>query len=80
MEDAEAACRQILKKLELYLDNELEQSGCAEIIGHLAACSHCAGVARFEQEFKVIIRKRCSEEALPPGLEERVRTGLRDLL
>lgn len=76
MENAETDCREVLKRLYLYLDGEMAGAGCAEIERHLQACGYCLGQVDFERELKAVVRRKCGER-LPQGMVERVRERLR---
>lgn len=80
MENAETDCRAVLAKLYLYLDGEIDAVDCGAFERHLRECGPCLQVADFERELKMVIRRKCSGEAVPPGLAERLRARLRGVL
>lgn len=78
MEGAEANCREVIARLELYLDGELGSQDCATFEVHLRACRDCLGHAEFERHYKAIIARKCSESAPPAHLLERIRAAFRE--
>lgn len=80
MENAETHCREALKRLYPYIDGEIAGLECMEVERHLAECGDCLQHFGFERELKELIRRKCSGEAVPDGLADRMRARLRDLL
>lgn len=80
MENAETDCREILKRLYVYLDAELGSEERVAVERHLKACAPCLELFGFEREAKEIIGRKCRETELPAGLAERVRRRLDEIL
>jgi mycothiol system anti-sigma-R factor len=69
-------CEEILRDIYPYLDGELSEGARAEVRQHLDDCLECLHVYDFEAELRLVIAKKCREQAMPPGLLERVRRCL----
>lgn len=80
MENAETDCREVLKRLYVYLDAELSAEERADIERHLEACAPCLQQFGFENEAKAIIGRKCRETEVPAGVAERLRQRLREIL
>jgi hypothetical protein len=74
----EPACRQVLSKLDPYIDNELLAESNLELMDHFRTCPSCTGEARERREVRGRLRAAAREVPLPPGLEDRVRQRLRE--
>jgi len=77
MANAEADCRQVIERLYLFLDKELDDPDFAAIERHLAECAGCLEHVDFERNVKLIIGRKCAQSRLPEGFVERVRALLR---
>jgi mycothiol system anti-sigma-R factor len=71
------SCREILTRLETYLDRECSASTESAIQAHLQDCPPCLRHADFRRELRVLIAARC-KDAAPTGLLERVQVSLLD--
>ena len=71
-------CEEILRDLYPYLDGELSEGARIEVQQHLDDCLDCLHVYDFEAELRQVIAKKCRENAMPPGLLERVRRCLEE--
>lgn len=80
MGDAEAHCRELVERLHPFVDDELDEAVCAQLRKHLAECSHCEGMVRFERAFRTVVKDKCREKDVPAGLEDRLRAELRKRL
>lgn len=69
-------CAEVLNLLERYVDREVSSHDEARIAWHLGGCEECLDRKEFRQRVREILRRKCSSEALPPGLEERIRSRL----
>ena len=72
----ETDCREVLQRIELYLDGELGDDYCMDIEVHLSGCGSCMHRLEFRRELRAMIRRKCGEEAVPPGVVERIRRSL----
>jgi mycothiol system anti-sigma-R factor len=66
-------CIEVLRRLELYLDGELEDGVCVEIEQHLVSCGPCTGHSDFQRKLKEILRTKCGCHDIPTHVLERVR-------
>ena len=66
-------CTEVLRRLELYLDGELDGGLCVEIEEHLVTCRPCTGHSDFQRKLKELLRAKCGCDPLPPEVLERVR-------
>jgi len=71
-----ADCNETLHELETYLDGELTETMVEQIRVHLSSCSDCLQAFEFHAELRVMIRRKCGSDPLPPGLAERLRQCL----
>ena len=68
-------CRQVLRELEVFLDNEDAAELHKAIERHLTGCSPCMDRAEFQRELRILIASKCTDCA-PPGLMDRVQQHL----
>lgn len=73
---ADGGCGEALAELERFLDGEAAAEHAATVRAHLDGCSPCTDRADFEVHIREIVRRRCLEEAAPPGLFDRIRACL----
>ncbi len=74
------ACQAILKKLNAYLDGELDELDCREVEAHLATCKNCQIVANTLEKTIYLYRKDRENTQLPEDAKQRLLTclGLND--
>jgi mycothiol system anti-sigma-R factor len=65
-------CGEVLRELEPYLDRELSAEEWITVQAHLDGCLDCLHVFDFHAELRMIISKKCRQDALPPGLLARI--------
>lgn len=68
-------CVEAAKLLYHYLDGELTPEGRTAIKRHLDDCPPCLGAYDFEVELRVLVARRCREQA-PDALRERIYKSL----
>jgi len=68
-------CREILTKIETYLDGETAPEIERTIATHVAECPPCMERADFERELRELLAKRCQCEA-PTDLRDRIVSRL----
>lgn len=77
-----ADCNETIRELDTFLDGELSEEMRAQIHTHLIDCVDCHQAYDFHAELKIVIQRKCADEPMPEGLEERIRqcfdTGLLD--
>ena len=67
-----ADCNETLRELETFLDGELSEDAQASIHDHLGSCMDCLQAFDFHAELRTVIRQKCSNDELPPGLLDRI--------
>ena len=65
-------CEQILRELEPFLDQELSPEEWQSVHAHINGCLDCLHVFDFHAELRIVIAKKCRQDALPPGLLARI--------
>jgi mycothiol system anti-sigma-R factor len=73
---SEIECTEVLRRLELYLDGELEDVLCVEIEEHLVSCDPCTHHSDFQRRLKEILRAKCGCDEVPANVLERLRVVL----
>lgn len=69
-------CEQVLQEIDLYLDDELDESECRQIEAHLSDCADCLSRTEFRRKLQSLIARKCGREAVPSSLYERIRQVL----
>lgn len=69
-------CEETLREIESFLDGELDVSVQEQIKVHLSDCNPCMQRAEFRRHVKVVIRSKCTGDAVPAALEQRIRSLL----
>jgi anti-sigma factor (TIGR02949 family) len=73
-----ASCREVLRSLWDYLDGHCTPALAHRIGGHANACVACYHVRRSQERFFTSLVDVRARSKAPPGLEERVRSALRN--
>ncbi|MCW2758361.1 MAG: rsrA [Nocardioidaceae bacterium] len=71
-------CSEVVDRLFVFIDEELEQADCSQIQAHLEDCGPCLAKYNLERTVKTLVRRSCSEVA-PSGLRERVLVSIRQV-
>jgi mycothiol system anti-sigma-R factor len=66
-------CDQVLREIELYLDEELEATQCREIENHIVGCGPCLQRKEFKESLRLLVAKKCGPGPAPDELLERIR-------
>jgi len=74
----ETPCHEVLERVMVFIDNELEEADCATIQQHLDECGPCLKQFDLEATVKALVKKSCSEHA-PETLRERVILSIRQV-
>ena len=69
-------CREVLEKVYLYLDGEMQDDDCIDIREHLDECSPCLRQYGVEQEIKALVARKCGCESAPQELRLKVLARL----
>jgi len=68
-----ADCNETLNELYNFLDGELGPDVRNAVQHHLDDCMDCLQVFDFHAELRQVIKAKCVEQHIPPGLMERVK-------
>jgi hypothetical protein len=74
--DTPLTCREMVDRLDDYVDRNLEAHELRRVEAHLAHCLACAAEYRFEAGLLDGIRERLSRITLPPHLLASIRARL----
>ena len=74
--DCGPRCQETLAEIESFLDGELDVTVEQQIQVHLSDCNPCMQRAEFRRHVKVMIRAKCTGDAVPSALEHRIRSLL----
>ncbi len=78
MSDLGPKCQETLKEIEAFLDGELNASLNIRIEHHLSDCPPCMDRAEFRRYLKVMISTKCTGDAVPSDLHQRIARLLSD--
>jgi anti-sigma factor (TIGR02949 family) len=67
-----ADCKQTIRELDAFLDNELTDEVRGHIHDHLDGCMDCLQAFDFQAELKLAIRRKCRNDEMPEGLLGRI--------
>jgi len=65
-------CRETIKELDLFLDDELSDSARSAIRHHLDGCIDCLQAFDFHAELKQVIAEKCQHDEMPADLLSRI--------
>lgn len=71
------SCEEAIKRLNEYLDHELNEEERTVVIKHLEICKPCFSRFTFEQNLIVSIRQKLCGLAAPQPLKEKLKSLLR---
>ncbi len=71
-------CDEILRRVYVFIDNELADADCREIQAHLDECGPCLHLVDLERLVKAVVARSCSERA-PVELRQRVMFQIRQI-
>jgi mycothiol system anti-sigma-R factor len=69
---ADDGCGETIRELETFLDNELSDDARSQIQEHLDGCLDCLQAFDFQAELKAVIRLKCRNDEIPPGLLAKI--------
>jgi mycothiol system anti-sigma-R factor len=72
-------CHEILQRMYVFLDDELETASCAEIRQHLDECAPCLEIYDVERVVKQMVHRCCGDEHAPDSLREKVRMRITEI-
>lgn len=65
-------CSEVLARVYSYLDDEIDDSGCADIRQHLDECGPCLREYGLEEAVKRLVHKHCGADPVPSELRMKV--------
>ena len=65
-------CRETIKELDLFLDDELSDAARSAIRHHLDGCIDCLQAFDFHAELRTVIAAKCRNDEMPPGLMQKI--------
>jgi mycothiol system anti-sigma-R factor len=69
-------CRETIRELDTFLDDELSDSARSAIRHHLDGCLDCLQAFDFHAELKQVISRKCQNDEMPPDLLSRIERCL----
>ncbi len=67
-----ADCQETLRELDAFLDDGISDDARAHIHEHLEHCVDCQGAFEFHVDLKIAIRRKCSNDEMPPALLSKI--------
>ena len=71
-EQDQLTCKETLRRLDDYLDRELDPQQMAMVRAHLKECDVCGPESAFEESVFTCIKEKLQDLPLPDGLKDRV--------
>jgi mycothiol system anti-sigma-R factor len=71
-------CDEILKRMVLFVDHELEDADLHEIQRHLDECAPCLADYDLERTVKTLVARACHDQA-PETLRRRIQVRIRQV-
>jgi mycothiol system anti-sigma-R factor len=68
-------CEEALRKIEVYVDGELDPAETEMLRSHLGDCPPCGDRAEFQRRLKALLAAKCASET-PMSLRVRLRAIL----
>lgn len=68
----ELDCNQVLERLWVYLDGEVDETLGAELQLHIERCLRCRHQADFERRLREVLQAKCRGERAPQWLRAQV--------
>ena len=65
-------CEETFRRLDTFLDRELDEADATAVREHLEACEACAAAFDFEESLIADIRSKLNQVDIPTDLRERV--------
>jgi mycothiol system anti-sigma-R factor len=72
----EVDCVEVIERVYLYLDGEIDDAAKREVRDHLDECAPCLRQFGIEQEVKALVARCCGGESAPAALKDRLRLKL----
>ncbi|WP_433007701.1 mycothiol system anti-sigma-R factor [Kribbella sp. CA-294648] len=71
-EDHDVDCGEILQRVYVFIDNELEDASTDEIRQHLEECAPCLDEYDIERCVKKLVHRSCGDEHAPDALRQKI--------
>jgi mycothiol system anti-sigma-R factor len=65
-------CAEVIEKVYLYLDGEIDDETRHKLREHLDECAPCLRKYGVEQDVKALVARCCGSDVAPEGLRERL--------
>jgi mycothiol system anti-sigma-R factor len=65
-------CSEILQRVYVFIDNELEDASTEQIRQHLEECAPCLDQYDLERCVKKLVHRSCGSEQAPDSLREKI--------
>ena len=75
----ETPCTEVLERLYVYLDEELDPPGSAKIRQHLDECGPCLREYGLEEVVKQLVYRCCRDDKAPTGLRVKVMVRIQEI-
>lgn len=72
----ETDCADVLDRVYIYLDGELDSVDCEAIQQHLDECGPCLREYGLEQEVKKLVRRCCGSDVAPAQLRDKIMSRI----
>jgi mycothiol system anti-sigma-R factor len=76
--DSHKDCEEILNRVYVFIDEELEEADHSQIQQHLDECGPCLREVHLERMVKMLVARSCHERA-PVELRQRVMFSIRQV-
>jgi mycothiol system anti-sigma-R factor len=73
---SEIECREVLRRIELYLDGELDEVIRVEVEQHLVLCGDCTDRSDFQRTLRALVKAKCGCDDVPSHLLERISRAI----
>jgi len=75
----EVDCSEVIEKVYLYLDGEIDDEARATVREHLDECAPCLRKFGLEQDVKALVARCCGGEVAPDSVRERLLVRLQQV-
>jgi mycothiol system anti-sigma-R factor len=69
-------CSEILQRVYVFIDNELEDASSEEIRQHLEECAPCLDQYDLERCIKKLVHRSCGDDQAPAALRQKILLSL----
>jgi mycothiol system anti-sigma-R factor len=72
-------CAEVIEKVYLYLDGEIDDETRHKLREHLDECAPCLRKYGVEQDVKALVARCCGSDVAPEGLRQRLTVRLQEV-